>query len=65
MVEETSTIESTKALLEMVEPGDHETREELENTLRVIEDMHEVSRFIGDALFEELVNLLGIFCRKP
>lgn len=41
MVEETSTIESTKALLEMVEPGDHETREELENTLRVIEDMHE------------------------
>ncbi|XGW24223.1 hypothetical protein V3C99_005982 [Haemonchus contortus] len=44
IVEYVSAIESTKSLLEMVEPDDNETREELENTLRNVRQMHEKTK---------------------
>ncbi|KAK6009230.1 hypothetical protein OSTOST_25869 [Ostertagia ostertagi] len=44
LVEYVSAIESTKSLLDMVEPDDNETREELENTLRNVQEMHEKTK---------------------
>ncbi|KAK6057770.1 hypothetical protein COOONC_04671 [Cooperia oncophora] len=44
LVEYVSAIESTKSLLEMVEPEDSETREELENTLRNVREMHDKTK---------------------
>ncbi|PIO56022.1 hypothetical protein TELCIR_22584 [Teladorsagia circumcincta] len=44
LVEYVTAIESTKSLLDMVEPDDNETREELENTLRNVQEMHEKTK---------------------
>ncbi|WKX88477.1 hypothetical protein Q1695_008259 [Nippostrongylus brasiliensis] len=55
--EHSSALESTKALLDMVEPGDDETREELETTLKSIVDMYQKAIIHEQALDQRMKEL--------